>query len=245
MNFELLKDKICNFMQNKVSNSNAKGVVFGLSGGIDSAVVATLCVDIFKEKTLALIMPTDNSNKENIKDALKLCNKLSLSYEIISIQSILDAFLSKCHDIDRIRRGNICARIRMSLLYDFSALKNYLVVGTSNKSELMLGYGTIYGDLAYAFNPIGELYKSDIFDFARFLNVPQVFIDKIPSADLYEGQSDEAELGFKYIDIDKVLKALENQKEFMIKDIKLLNMIKQRIKKNEFKKHMPDIFRDI
>lgn len=290
MDFEKLERKICDFINSCVENARAKGVVIGLSGGLDSALVATLCQRAFasaqgsasglqskenaeqntlqtdKEQAdkkastqgkspknaeqkgiLALIMPTQSSNKANLKDALMLCESLNLEHKTIEIQPILDAFLSACESVCKTRMGNLSARIRMSLLYDYSALKGYLVVGTSNKSERMLGYGTIYGDLACAFNPIGELYKSDIFEFARYLGVPQCFIDKAPSADLYEGQSDEKELGFKYAEIDELLKALKrvDTQKIAHADKNLLEMVEKRIKTNAFKNSMPLIFKDI
>lgn len=254
MDFEKLERKICDFINLCVENARAKGVVIGLSGGLDSALVATLCQRAFQNADkseqkgiFALVMPSKNSNQNNLKDALMLCQTLNLDYENIDIQPILDAFLQKVTAPDKTRIGNLCARIRMSLLYDYSALKGYLVVGTSNKSERMLGYGTIYGDLAYAFNPIGELYKSDIFDFACYLGVPQCFIDKAPSADLYEGQSDEGELGFKYADIDELLKALKraDTQKIASADKNLLAMVEKRIKTNAFKNAMPPIFKDI
>lgn len=243
MNFENLEHKLCEFIKERVRLAKASGVVIGLSGGLDSALVATLCQKVLKDKLFALIMPSTFSNKANLKDALMLCENLNIEHKIIDIQNILEAFISQCEKPDKIRIGNLSARIRMSLLYDFSALKGYLVVGTSNKSELMLGYGTIYGDLACAFNPIGELYKSDIFEFARYLHVPQVFIDKAPSADLYEGQSDENELGFSYAKIDELLKALEKNDTQFIQNVdkNLLEMVQSRIQNNAFKRVLPPI----
>lgn len=247
MDFEKLERKIGDFIKERVNLAGAKGVIVGLSGGLDSALVATLCHKVLNDSVFALIMPSKSSNEANLKDALMLCESLNLAYETVQIQPILDAFTKSCHALDKTRLGNLCARIRMSLLYDFSALKGYLVVGTSNKSERMLGYGTIYGDLACAFNPIGELYKSDIFEFAKFLGLPQCFIDKAPSADFYEGQSDEGELGFKYADIDELLKALKKANTQIIAkaDKNLLEMVEKRIKKNAFKNAMPTIFKDI
>ena len=161
-------------------------------------------------------MPTQHSNEANLKDALKLCEDLNLRYKVINIETILQAFLKESEMTNQIRTGNYAARIRMSLLYDYSALKNYLVVGTSNKSELMLGYGTIYGDLACAFNPIGGLYKSEIYTLAKYLNLDTNFLQKAPSADLWENQSDEEDLGFSYALIDEGLRALEKNDTLQI-----------------------------
>ncbi|HDZ4932157.1 TPA: NAD+ synthase [Campylobacter jejuni] len=243
MDWQKITEKICDFIKEKVKSSQTQGVVLGLSGGIDSALVATLCKRALKKNVFALLMPTQISNKANLEDALRLCKDLELEYKIIEIQSILDAFLRQSESITQIAIGNFAARIRMSLLYDYSALKNSLVVGTSNKSELLLGYGTIYGDLACAFNPIGELYKSEIYTLAKHLNLYENFIKKAPSADLWENQSDEADLGFAYAKIDEGLKALENNDEKLLKtlDISLIAMLKNRIQKNAFKRKMPEI----
>ncbi len=238
--YKKLETFLCNFIKDYCKKSDAKGVVLGLSGGIDSALVAYLCKKALKNEVFALLMPTNSSKKENLQDALDLCLSLGLRHKIINIEEILSSFLSKCQDIDKIRKGNLAARIRMSLLYDYSALFSYLVIGTSNKSELKLGYGTIYGDLAHAFNPIANLYKSEIFSFASFLNLPEVFIKKAPSADLYEDQSDELDLGFSYEDIDKVLMAMDKNEDLSCFDERLLKMIKTRMQKNAFKLKMPE-----
>lgn len=250
MDFAKLESKICAFIRQRLSLAKVKNVVIGLSGGLDSALVATVCYKVLNGedgKLFALIMPTKSSNKDNIKDALSLCESLQIEHKLIEIQPILDAFLASCEEPDRLRIGNLSARIRMCLLYDYSALKKALVAGTSNKSEIMLGYGTLYGDLACGFNIIGELYKSELYDFARYLKLPQCFIDKAPSADLYEGQSDEGELGFKYDQIDELLKALKdvNMQVAAKADKKLLEMVQEKIQSNAFKRSMPAIFKDI
>lgn len=243
MDWQKITEKMCDFIQEKVKNSQSQGVVLGLSGGIDSALVATLCKIALKENVFALLMPTQISNKANLEDALRLCADLNLEYKIIEIQSILDAFIKQSENTTLVSLGNFAARIRMSLLYDYSALKNSLVIGTSNKSELLLGYGTIYGDLACAFNPIGSLYKSEIYALAKYLNLHENFIKKAPSADLWENQSDEGDLGFSYAKIDEGLKALETNDEKLLRmlDPSLIAMLKNRMQKNAFKGKMPEI----
>ncbi|OKY02930.1 NAD+ synthase [Campylobacter jejuni] len=243
MDWQKITEKMCDFIQEKVKNSQSQGVVLGLSGGIDSALVATLCKIALKENVFALLMPTQISNKTNLEDALRLCADLNLEYKIIEIQSILDAFIKQSENTTLVSLGNFAARIRMSLLYDYSALKNSLVIGTSNKSELLLGYGTIYGDLACAFNPIGSLYKSEIYALAKYLNLHENFIKKAPSADLWENQSDEGDLGFSYAKIDEGLKALETNDEKLLRtlDPSLIAMLKNRMQKNAFKGKMPEI----
>ncbi|ECL3020140.1 TPA: NAD+ synthase [Campylobacter jejuni] len=243
MDWQKITEKMCDFIQEKVKNSQSQGVVLGLSGGIDSALVATLCKIALKENVFALLMPTQISNKANLEDALRLCADLNLEYKIIEIQSILDTFIKQSENTTLVSLGNFAARIRMSLLYDYSALKNSLVIGTSNKSELLLGYGTIYGDLACAFNPIGSLYKSEIYALAKYLNLHENFIKKAPSADLWENQSDEGDLGFSYAKIDEGLKALETNDEKLLRtlDPSLMAMLKNRMQKNAFKGKMPEI----
>ena len=195
-----------------------------------------------KDKTHALIMPTASSNKENMDDALNLCEKLNIKYKVLSIESILNAFYETIDvNLSNLRKGNLAARVRMSLLYDYSSSINALVIGTSNKSELMLGYGTIFGDLACAINPIGELYKSEIFEFAKHLGVDENFIKKAPSADLWDGQSDEGDIGYSYAVIDEILRNLENNKEQVIKKFgsKAVLDIENRVVSNRFKRQMP------
>ena len=208
--YESIKKILVEFLKNYITKkSKSKNLLIGVSGGIDSAVVATLCAAAMPKNTHALIMPTNASSTKNIDDALNLCKKLGLNFKILNIQAILDAFGDSIgEDIDKLRKGNLSARVRMSLLYDYSASINALVVGTSNKSELMLGYGTIFGDLACAINPIGELYKTEIFEFAKYLGVDENIINKAPSADLWDGQSDEADIGYTYETIDEILKGI-------------------------------------
>ncbi|MFB1644180.1 NAD+ synthase [Campylobacter molothri] len=243
MNCKQILENLCIFIKEELLKSGKNNVILGLSGGVDSALVATLCKKALDKNVFALLMPTQYSNKEHLNDALMLCHDLNIDYKIISIETILNTFIEQSQNIDKIRIGNYAARIRMALLYDYSVLKNALVVGTSNKSELLLGYGTIYGDLACAFNPIGDLYKTQVYEMAKFLKMHENFIKKSPSADLWENQSDEKELGFTYEQIDLGLKAIENNdKQTMDKlDENLLKMLKTRIKNNAFKRSMPKI----
>ncbi|MGH2327370.1 NAD+ synthase [Campylobacter taeniopygiae] len=243
MNCEQILENLCVFIKEELLKSGKNNVILGLSGGIDSALVATLCKKALDKNVFALLMPTQYSSKEHLNDALLLCHDLNIEHKIISIETILNTFIKQSQNIDKIRIGNYAARIRMSLLYDYSALKNALVIGTSNKSELLLGYGTIYGDLACAFNPIGDLYKTQVYEMAKFLNLHENFIKKSPSADLWENQSDEKELGFTYEQIDLGLKAIENDDKQTIDklDENLLKMLKTRIKNNAFKRSMPKI----
>jgi NAD+ synthase len=150
-------------------------------------------------------------------------------------------------DMNNLRKGNISARLRMTTLFDISAREGALVLGTSNKSELMLGYGTLYGDLASAVNPIGDMYKSEVFEFAAYLGVTKSIIEKPPSADLWDGQSDEADLGYTYAELDYAMKLyVEDRlsKDEIVKmgcDKDMLDMIIKRIFANQFKRKMPVI----
>ncbi|MFL1706469.1 NAD+ synthase [Campylobacter sp. MOP7] len=244
--YNQISSKLQIFLSDYLAKSKAENFVIGISGGIDSAVVATLCKMVKPKNTYALIMPTKFSNEDNLKDALTLCKKLDIGHKIINIQPILDSFSGSIGEkLSNLRSGNLAARVRMSLLYDYSASINALVVGTTNKSELMLGYSTIHGDLACALNPIGELFKTEIFEFARFLGVNEAIITKPPSADFYEGQTDEGDMGYEYEKIDKVLidiEKKESKKKLLGKfDNALVNMILARISRNKFKLSMPPI----
>ncbi len=197
------------FLDQTSRQKGFSSAVLGLSGGIDSAVVARLCQLAFKQSTLALIMPSSSSHPSSLKDALALCETFKIAYEVVELGDFERIFLRLNPKASRLRVGNFCARMRMNLLFDKSHERKSLVIGTSNKSELMLGYGTLYGDLACAINPIAPFYKTQIYQIARLLEIPQNIIDKKPSADLYEGQSDEEELGYGYKEIDPFLQRLE------------------------------------
>lgn len=241
-----IKKQLINFLQEEVRNAGLSKVTLGLSGGLDSAVVALLCKEAFGDKLNCVLMPTKFSSKSSIEDAEKLCKINNIKYEVISIQPLLDSYLNSMNN-DKLRIGNFCARLRMSILYDVSARERSLVIGTSNKSELLLGYGTIYGDIACAINPLGEIYKSDEYEFGKFLGVIEEILIKAPSADLWENQSDEEDLGYTYKELDKVLKMLIDEgksKNDLIKigvDEKIVDTIELRIKSNAFKNKLPKI----
>ena len=225
---------------------NLKKITLGLSGGLDSAVVAVLCKEVFDDNLNCVLMPSQFSSKASIDDAIELCKKFDIKYEIVSIEPMLSAYLKNMQE-SSLRIGNFSARLRMSVLYDISARENSLVVGTSNKSELLLGYGTIFGDLACALNPIGNIYKSDLFEFAKYLGVNDSIVNKAPSADFFEGQSDEADLGYSYAKIDSLLKKMidENRSKDELLALgfedEFIEDIKKRVKINEFKRKLPII----
>ncbi len=233
------------FLQNEVKKIGIERVVFGLSGGIDSAVVALLCQKAFGEKALSVLMPSQYSSDSSIDDALELCQKHDLRYEVIPIGEITKPYVK---DIENpLRSGNFCARIRMAVLFDISARESALVVGTSNKSELMLGYGTLFGDMASAINPIGDVYKSELYSFAKHLGVTEKILTKAPSADLYAGQSDEQELGYSYAELDGVIKLFTEERatrdEIVARgiDANLADFVIKKIYQNQFKRVPPII----
>jgi NAD+ synthase len=245
-NWKIIKQKLINFLELEVAKTGHKSVVLGLSGGLDSAVVAVLCKEVFKENLLCVLLPSQFSSKSSVDDALELCKKFDIRHEIVSIEPLLSCYINNMKN-NNLRIGNFSARIRMTVLYDISARESSIVVGTSNKSELFLGYGTIFGDLACAINPIGNIYKSDLFDFARFLGVTDSIINKAPSADFYEGQSDEADLGYSYSRIDEFLKSFidkNSSKEELLKlgfEQEMIEKITNRVKINSFKRELPKI----
>jgi NAD+ synthase len=246
MNWQLIKDQLISFLRYELNKIGLKKVVVGISGGLDSAVVSILCKEAFGDNFTGVLMPSYNSSVSSLEDAKELCNKFDISYEILDISNMLDVYLKYMNN-DRLRIGNYSARLRMSILYDISARDSSIVVGTSNKSELLLGYGTIFGDIACAINPIGQIYKSDEFEFAKFLGVPMSIINKKPSADLWEGQSDEDDLGYSYKKIDGLLKEIidnNKTKSQILKDgfdEEFYHTIYNRVKSNSFKGKLPII----
>jgi len=247
MNWENIKAQMKSFLREEVSNIGLEKVVVGISGGLDSAIVSVLCKEVFGENFSAVMMPSHFSSDSSINDAKELCEKFNISYEVVEIAPMIKGYFDTVQDATPLRIGNFSARMRMSVLYDISARDNSLVIGTSNKSEILLGYGTLFGDTACAINPIGQLYKSDAFEFARYLGVTDAICEKKPSADLWEGQSDEEELGYTYKVMDDVLKQLidENKtKEELLSlgiDEKLIDMLVYRVKANAFKSKTPII----
>lgn len=243
--YALITDYLVRFLDDEVRKTGLKKVVLGLSGGIDSAVVAVLAHKAFGDDLLCVKMPSHYSSQSSLDDADELVDKFGMRAVVCDISPLLKAYENE--NMSNLRKGNFSARMRMATLFDVSADEGALVLGTSNKSELMLGYGTIFGDLASAINPLGDLYKSEVFELARYLGVPAATIEKPPSADLWEGQSDEEELGFTYAVLDAALRAYVEErktKEELIAeghDVKLVELIINRIYRNQFKRKMPVI----
>ena len=217
--YEKIADYLTRFLADEVRKTGLQKVVVGLSGGIDSAVVAVLAQRAFGDDLLCIKMPSHYSSQNSLDDADALCKDFHLRAVTKSIAPMLQAYEAQNPDMNNLRRGNLSARLRMVTLFDMSAKESALVLGTSNKSELMLGYGTLYGDLASALNPIGDLYKSEIFEFAQHLGVTKSIIEKPPSADLWDGQSDEADLGYSYEKLDKALRLYVEERLSLIQII--------------------------
>jgi len=242
-------DKILTkFIKEELSKFNYKKGILGLSGGLDSSVCAFLAVKALGSKNvLALIMPYKTTFHQDIKDAQSVATILQMQWKIIDISPMVDAYFSKYPTKNRIIKGNKMARERMSILYDFSFREKALILGTSNKTELLLGYGTIHGDMACAINPLGDLYKTQLRQLAKHLGVSKKILEKKPSAGLWTGQTDEGELGLTYAEVDNILFKLVDQraskKEIINSGFKRekVEKIITLIKKSEFKRKMPPI----
>jgi len=238
-------EKLTHFIRNVVKKAKARGVVVGLSGGIDSSVVATLCVKALgRDKVLGVIMPERDSDPKDIEHAKMIAEKLGIRYIISDITDILKAFGAGGYvptkEFDRIADGNLKARIRMCILYYFANRRKLLVAGTSNKSELYMGYGTKYGDLGSDFLVIGNLFKTEVRELAKYLGIPQEIIDKPPSAGLWKGQKDEEELGITYEVLDRILERIEKgeDKEKISKDLNVpLSQVEEVLNRIEANKH--------
>ncbi len=248
LNYHIVEEMLKAFLVNEIHKFGFRSLVLGLSGGIDSAVVCELAVRALgAQNVLALKMPYRSSSPESLEHADLLIEKLGIRSEEQSITEVVDAFFASVPEQELLRRGNIMARTRMVFLYDVSARERSLVAGTSNKTELLLGYGTMFGDMASAVNPIGDLYKTQIRGLARHLGIPDALIEKAPSADLWEGQSDESDLGFSYEEVDQLLYMMLEKR--MDKAAILgegvpepfYDRVKQMVVRNQYKRMMPVI----
>ena len=264
----LVAGKLKGFISAAVSAKGFGKVVLGLSGGLDSTVVAYLSASALgRDNLIGIIMPYGNLSPEALDHAGKIAGRLGIKTEIIDIKPMIDAyfvvqeriagttenrsqllqsdFLEKTKTSDDLRRGNKMARERMSVLYDFSQKHDALVIGTSNRTEILLGYGTIHGDCACAINPVGGLYKTQLRQLAKYLGVPSCILKKPPSAGLWRGQTDEDEIGYTYSEIDRLLFLMidkkMNDKKLIAEgfDETFIEDIRSRIRKNKFKSRLP------
>ena len=229
---------------------NFKKAVIGLSGGIDSSVSAKLVADaIGKENVHGLIMPLKGlSSEEHVNDAVELCEQIGIKHSIIDIKDYLNEFEKVEWKQNKIAEMNTASRIRAVILYNYANTHNALVIGTSNKTEILLGYFTKYGDGAVDIEVIGKLFKTEERELAKFLKIPDKIITKTPTAELYHGQTDEEELGMSYDELDKILKLYVDgnstlniiEKGFEKEQVE---KILYRIKANEHKRNMPPVVR--
>ena len=248
INPELVRKILVRFIQNEVQKVGFERGVLGLSGGVDSSLVATLASEALgPTNVLAVIMPYKSSDLKSRSDALQVVQQLGINHLEVEITPQIDAYFERFPDADQRRKGNKMARERMTILYDQSSVFRALVIGTSNKTELLLGYGTIYGDMASAINPVGDLYKTQVWQLADAVGVPTAIVQKAPSADLWAGQSDETELGFQYRMIDQFLYYLVDRrysKEELARlgfEPAFIEDVIRRVRDNQYKRRLPVI----
>ena len=236
MDYLKLEKDLCRWIENYVKSAGCKGVIYGLSGGLDSSVVGVLANKIFKDNALGLIMPIEKKGSD-FNDAIKLKEEFNLNVKILDLT---DAYRSLkniyTQSTNTLAYSNIKPRLRMTTLYYHAQINNFLVIGTTNLSEFTIGYSTKFGDYGVDFSPIADITKTEIFEFAKHLGIPSSIIEKKPSAGLWEGQSDEDELGFSYEELDNYILKGVGKKETVDK-------IERLIKINSHKKHMPEIFK--
>jgi NAD+ synthase len=242
----LVTEILTGFVREEVRKVGFERGVIGLSGGIDSALtLAVVCRALGPENAIPVIMPYRASSPASERDARLVATQLGTTPLVVDISPQIDAYFDRNPDADRNRRGNKMARERMSILYDLSLARAALVVGTSNKTELLLGYGTIHGDMAHALNPLGDLYKTQIFALARYLGLPAAVIEKAPSADLWEGQSDEDELGFEYAAVDQLLHQMIDERRTRAElhtlgfEDAFVKQIHRRVRDSQYKRRPP------
>ena len=248
INTDLAREILTGFIKSEVTRVGMTRAIVGLSGGLDSALSCALAVDALgAENVLAVRMPYKASSKDSLDHAKLLIDQLGIPNKTIEITDMVEPLFKLDPEISNMRKGNIMARERMIVLFDQSEVFKGLVIGTSNKTEILLGYSTIYGDSASAMNPIGDLYKTQVRQLSRAMNIPAPIIDKAPSADLWADQTDEKELGFTYEDVDKLLYLLIDQRYSPQEAVEagfaesFVKTVTTRIRRNQFKRMQPPI----
>ena len=248
INTDVARQILTGFIRSEVTRVGYSRAVIGLSGGIDSALSCVLAVEALgAENVLAVRLPYTSSSRDSLDHADLLIEQLQIPSKTIEITDMVDPLFALDPEISKLRKGNIMARERMIVLYDQSEVFKGLVIGTSNKTEILLGYSTQFGDAASAINPLGDLYKTQIRQLSRAVSVPAPLIDKPPSADLWLGQTDEGELGFTYEQVDQVLYLMVDHRYSPQEcveagfDEKFVDVVLKRIRRNQFKRMQPPI----
>ena len=248
INTDVARQILTGFIRSEVKRVGYSRAVIGLSGGVDSALSFVLAVEALgPENVLAVRMPYKSSSADSLKHAQLLIEQCQTPSTTIEITDMVEALVAVTPDITKHRKGNMMARARMIVLYDQSEAFKGLAIGTSNKTEILLGYSTLWGDMASALNPIGDLYKTQIRQLAHELDVPSVIVEKAPSADLWIGQTDEQELGFTYEAVDQLLYLLVDQRYSQQECIdegfepQFVQSVVMRMQRNQFKRMMPPI----
>ena len=245
---DLAKKILTGFIKSEITRVGFTRAVIGLSGGIDSALSCALAAEALgADNVLAVRMPYQTSSADSLEDAEKTATRFGVRMETIEITPMVEPIIQLDPQISKLRKGNLMARARMIILYDQSEVFKGLVIGTSNKTEILLGYTTLWGDMASALNPIGDLYKTQVRQLSRAMDVPHSVVDKAPSADLWKGQTDEAELGFTYDDVDQLLYLLVDGR-YSVEDCiaagfskEFVNQVVERIRRSQYKRMMPPI----
>ncbi|MCX7425558.1 MAG: NAD+ synthase [Planctomycetia bacterium] len=245
---ELVTEILTRFLREEIRRAGFQHAVVGVSGGIDSSVVVYLAArSLGPENVLALTMPYKTSSEATRSDSRSVIESLGVQHRDVPIAEQIDDYFARFPDASRMRLANKCARERMTVLYDQSAAFEGLVLGTSNKSELLLGYGTQYGDMASAINPIGDLYKTQLYQLAAYLGVPEAIRAKTPTGDLWVGQTDEDELGFTYAEVDRLLALMVDRRwrrpELIATGFaaELVDRVATLVRRNHYKRRMPVI----
>ena len=249
IDLETARTTMRRFIKGKLLQAGSNGYVLGLSGGVDSSLAAALAVEaVGPDKVLGVMMPYKTSSESSITDAELLAKHLGIEHQRVDISPMVDAYFSNIDDSLRIRAGNKMARERMAILFDIAQKTGRLVLGTGNRTESCLGYTTWYGDSACSINPVGELYKTEIRAMAELLGLPEQIITKIPSADLWVGQTDEDEIGLTYDTIDKILKRIVDEDFLSISslvkegfDSRDISRVVSLLNLNSFKRRQPDV----
>jgi NAD+ synthase len=248
INTELARQILTGFIRAEITRSGFSHAVIGLSGGIDSALSCYLAAEALgPENVLAVRMPYRTSSPDSLEHAQMVINALGVQSLTIPITDMVEPLLNCFPEMSPMRGGNIMARARMIVLYDQSEAYHGLVIGTGNKTEILLGYTTLYGDSANALNPIGDLYKTQVRQMAHVMGIPTPILEKAPSADLWTGQTDEGELGFTYEEVDKLLYLLVDQR-YTPEDClaagfgkPFVEAVVRRVQRNHFKRILPPI----